>query len=259
MTEREFDGRRAIVTGGCRGIGRAIADALAAAGADVHVFDVGAEGERASLPYPLRVVDVAAAIGSLPAPATLVVNNAGITRDRSLVKMSDAEWHQVLGVNLTGAFNVIRAAAPAMIAAGFGRIVNITSINGIRGKFGQANYAAAKAGLIGLTKTAARELGPKGVTVNARRPRHGDDRAGHGPAAGCSRTGTAGNRPRPPCRAARRGRRRRVPPVRAGEDDHRPGSPRRRRTADLKRPRRTASRPKIECRKIWKRTSGRRI
>ncbi len=176
MTERELDGRLAIVTGGCRGIGRAIADALAAAGADVHVFDVGAEEERAPLPYPLRVVDVAAAdavaaaIASLPAPPTLVVNNAGITRDRSLVKMSDAEWHQVLGVNLTGAFNVIRAAAPAMIAAGFGRIVNITSINGIRGKFGQANYAAAKAGLIGLTKTAARELGPKGVTVNAVAP-----------------------------------------------------------------------------------------
>jgi acetoacetyl-CoA reductase/3-oxoacyl-[acyl-carrier protein] reductase len=84
--------------------------------------------------------------------------------------MSDADWASVLNVNLTGAFNMMRAVAPAMTAAGFGRIVNITSINGLRGKFGQANYAAAKAGLIGLTKTAAREFGKKGVTVNAVAP-----------------------------------------------------------------------------------------
>lgn len=174
MVGRELDGRLAVVTGGRRGIGRAIADTLAEAGADVHVFDV--EGDEVLLSHPVHVVDVsdaaavATAIDSLPAPVTFVVNNAGITRDRSLVKMSDAEWNQVLGVNLTGAFNMIRAAAPAMIAAGFGRIVNITSINGIRGKFGQANYTAAKAGLIGLTKTAARELGRKGITVNAVAP-----------------------------------------------------------------------------------------
>ena len=84
--------------------------------------------------------------------------------------MSDADWSAVLNVNLTGAFNMIRAVAPLMVAQGFGRIVNITSINGMRGKFGQANYAAAKAGLIGLTKTAAREFGKKGVTVNAVAP-----------------------------------------------------------------------------------------
>jgi acetoacetyl-CoA reductase/3-oxoacyl-[acyl-carrier protein] reductase len=84
--------------------------------------------------------------------------------------MSDDEWQSVLSVNLTGAFNMARALAPGMRDAGYGRIVNITSINGIRGKFGQANYSASKAGLIGLTKTLARELGPKGVTVNAIAP-----------------------------------------------------------------------------------------
>jgi acetoacetyl-CoA reductase/3-oxoacyl-[acyl-carrier protein] reductase len=100
----------------------------------------------------------------------LLVNNAGITRDRSIAKMSDADWAAVLNVNLTGAFNMIRTVAPLMARQTFGRIVNITSINGLRGKFGQANYAAAKAGLIGLTKTAAREFGPKNITVNAVAP-----------------------------------------------------------------------------------------
>ena len=108
--------------------------------------------------------------------ASLLVNNAGITRDRSMTKMSDADWAAVLDVNLTGAFNMIRAVAPSMAAHGFGRIVNITSINGLRGKFGQANYAAAKAGLIGLTKTAAREFGKKGDHRQCGRSRHGDDR-----------------------------------------------------------------------------------
>lgn len=170
-----FAGHRAIVTGGCRGIGRAIADALADAGAEVDVFDVD-EPQGEEFPHRFTRVNitdaaaVAKAVSASPTPASLLVNNAGITRDRSLQKMSDSEWASVLDVNLTGAFNMIRAVAPAMIANGFGRIVNITSINGLRGKFGQANYAAAKAGLIGLTKTAAREFGKKGVTVNAVAP-----------------------------------------------------------------------------------------
>ncbi len=105
-----------------------------------------------------------------PQAPTLLVNNAGITRDRTIAKMNDADWAAVLNVNLTGTFNMIRAVAPRMAEQRFGRIVNITSINGLRGKFGQGNYAAAKAGLIGLTKTAARELGPKGITVNAVAP-----------------------------------------------------------------------------------------
>lgn len=170
----DFEGRVAVVTGGARGIGLAITRALLRRGAKVHVFDM-APGEGADA-YHFHKVDiadsasVAHAVAQLTGQAALLVNNAGITRDRSVVKMTDDEWRSVLSVNLTGAFNVVRALAPAMRDAGYGRIVNITSINGIRGKFGQANYSASKAGLIGLTKTLARELGPKGVTVNAVAP-----------------------------------------------------------------------------------------
>ena len=172
----DFSGHRALVTGASRGIGRAIADALATAGAQVHGFDVNDPDEADGPQHQFARIDVAdaeavkGAVAQLPSAPTLLVNNAGITRDRSLMKMSDAEWAAVIAVNLTGAFNMIRAVAPLMTAQGFGRIVNIASINGLRGKFGQANYAAAKAGLIGLTKTAARELGSKGVTVNAVAP-----------------------------------------------------------------------------------------
>ncbi|MDE2135281.1 MAG: SDR family oxidoreductase [Alphaproteobacteria bacterium] len=171
-----FHDHLAIVTGGSRGIGRAIADALDEAGAQVHVFDVGEPERLEGFPHCFVRVDIAdsnavtAAVAELPKVPTLLVNNAGITRDHSIAKMSDAEWAAVLNVNLTGAFNMIRAVAPLMARQEFGRIVNITSINGMRGKFGQANYAAAKAGLIGLTKTAAREFGKKGITVNAVAP-----------------------------------------------------------------------------------------
>ncbi len=167
-----FAGRLALVTGGARGLGRCIADSLAARGASVHVFDVG----DATGPFVFHRVNVAdpaavsAAVEGLPAPPALLVNNAGITRDRSLLKLSDAEWRDVLEVNLTGAFWVLRAVARRMAQAGFGRVVNVSSINARRGKFGQANYVASKAGLLGLTTTAARELGPKGITVNAVAP-----------------------------------------------------------------------------------------
>jgi len=170
-----FATQKALVTGGSSGIGRAIAQMLQEAGAEVHIFDL-VEGDLDPAVGHFHQVDIgdpesiATAVAALPDDLTLLVNNAGITRDRTIAKMSDSEWQSVIDTNLNGAFYLIRALMPRMRELGRGRIVNITSINGIRGKFGQANYSAAKAGLIGLTKSAARELGAKGVTVNAVAP-----------------------------------------------------------------------------------------
>jgi len=170
-----FANKKALVTGASAGIGYAIARMLEKSGAEVHVFDL-TENRQLGSPGVFHQLDISdpeqvrAAVSSLPPDLSLLVNNAGITRDRSLARMSDTEWQQVIDVNLSGAFHVIRALVPAMRELGNGHIVNIASINGLRGKFGQANYCAAKAGLIGLTKTAARELGPKGITVNAVAP-----------------------------------------------------------------------------------------
>ena len=172
----QLDGKLALVTGAARGLGRAMADALAAAGAGVHVIDVAPDEEGGCGAHVFHRADitdmgeVSAALEAIGAAPDILVNNAGITRDRTLMKMSAQEWRQVLDVNLTGAFNLIHAVAPGMVARGGGAIVNITSINGIRGKIGQGNYAASKAGLIGLTRSAARELGRKGITVNAVAP-----------------------------------------------------------------------------------------
>ena len=171
-----LSGRTAIVTGAARGIGAAIARRMHEAGAIVHGIDAEPPRQTPQHCASLRQVDitdgraVAAAVEEIGSRATVLVNNAGITRDRSLLKMSEEEWRAVLDVNLTGAFTMIRAVAPGMAAAGGGAIINITSINGLRGKFGQANYAASKAGLIGLTKTAARELGRRRIRVNAVAP-----------------------------------------------------------------------------------------
>lgn len=170
----DLKSRVAIVTGGARGIGLAIVEALAADGLIVHAIDMaepegglpeGAVFHKADITDPAAVT---AAVGQIGTQVSVLVNNAGITRDRTLMKMSDAEWSDVVSVNLTGAFNMMRAVAPLM--AGRGAIINVTSINGLRGKIGQANYSASKAGLIGLTKAAARELGRKGITVNAVAP-----------------------------------------------------------------------------------------
>jgi len=178
MAERlnasDLSGKRAIITGGARGIGRAIADRFAAAGAEVHVFDLDEAADGAPFTFHnVNVADaqaVAAAVDALPGAAAILVNNAGITRDRSLMKMSDADWADVIAVNLTGAFNMIRAVAPGMAAAGGGRIVNVTSINGLRGKFGQANYAASKAGVIGFSKSIAKEVGSRSIRCNTIAP-----------------------------------------------------------------------------------------
>lgn len=183
-----LEGKNAIVTGGSLGIGRAIAVALAEAGANVAlnyrrhdteakqvVAEIEALGRRglavqadvASFDSAQAMVDtVAEAFGGLH----ILVNNAGINRDGVIWKMTEEMWDEVLATDLKGYFNYIRAAAPLMRDQKWGRIINITSINGLRGKFGQSNYSAAKAGIIGLTKAVARELGRSQVTVNAVAP-----------------------------------------------------------------------------------------
>lgn len=173
----DLTGKTAWVTGASRGIGRACAELLARHGARVVGLDL-------SIPEPspcpvFRQLDVAdaAAVRACTADLAggglapdLLVNNAGVTRDGVLWKLSDDDWAGVLRVNLDGAFYLTRATAPLMRERGGGVIVNIASINGERGKFGQSNYSASKAGLIGFTKAAARELGRFGVRVNAVSP-----------------------------------------------------------------------------------------
>lgn len=184
----DLQGHAALVTGAGRGIGAAIARALAARGADVALVDLGQLDAAETLSAELRAAgrqavalradvasfadaedSVTAAVRALGRLDVLVCN-AGITRDAASWKMTEADWDAVIDVNLKGAFSFCRAAAPLMRAQKSGRIVTIASINGLRGKFGQANYSASKAGLIGLTRTLARELGPSGVTVNCVAP-----------------------------------------------------------------------------------------
>ncbi len=177
----------AIVTGAARGIGREIALELAGCGADVAVVDIKAElaGEtvalveelgRKALAYGCNVADsgeVSATVETILNDFTkidILVNNAGITRDNLLMRMTDEEWDDVLAVNLKGAFNFTRAVARPMMKQRSGRIVNVASIVGITGNAGQANYSASKAGVIALTKTAAQELAPRGINVNAAAP-----------------------------------------------------------------------------------------
>lgn len=185
--------RIALVTGASRGIGRAIARRLAApassGGQGRHVVlvsrsegplnDLKAEIEAGGGLASVRAVDVAdgatlaGAIESVVSEhgrLDILVNNAGITRDNLVLRMSDEEWDAVINTNLRSAFVAIRAAARAMMKQRFGRICNIASTSGVVGNAGQANYAAAKAGLIGLSKSVARELGGKGVTCNVIAP-----------------------------------------------------------------------------------------
>jgi len=184
----DLQGKVAIVTGGSMGIGHAIALDLAAHGADVainyrkhadeanavvaEIEKVGRRGlavqsDVASFADAQRMVDtVREKFGRLD----ILVNNAGVNRDGVVWKMTESQWDEVLDTNLKGYFNYIRAAAPVFKEQGSGKIVNITSINGLRGKFGQSNYSAAKAGIVGLTKAVARELGKFSVNVNAVAP-----------------------------------------------------------------------------------------
>jgi 3-oxoacyl-[acyl-carrier protein] reductase len=184
-----LDQKIAIITGGRRGIGKAIALAMAQAGAQIALVDVpsaaeeleatarevGAIGPRC-LPLAADVTDGASverafdeAVSAL-GRIDVLVNNAGITRDGLLIRMGDDDWRSVLEVNLTGAFVCTRAAAKAMIKQRSGCIINMASVVGLMGNAGQANYAASKAGLIGLTKATARELAPRGIRANAIAP-----------------------------------------------------------------------------------------
>jgi len=179
MISIDFTGSVAWVTGGASGIGRAIVGALAGAGARVVSLDVGhrdaAEADGVStVALDVRdraaVTAVTAGLASRGLEPDILVNDAGITRDRVVWKLSDEEWDAVLDVNLGGAFRMTRAAAPLMRARRSGAIVNIASINGLRGKFGQANYAASKGGLIAFTRAVAKELARERVRVNAVAP-----------------------------------------------------------------------------------------
>ncbi len=189
----DLRGCGAIVTGGATGIGRAIALELARHGADI-AFNYKDEGDgrtRAAAERTLaelRQLEVTvicrdsdvrdpSAVAAFVEEATetlgsvhVLINNAGIARDRALWRMEDEEWHDVIETNLSGAFNMIRAVAPIMRAQQHGKIVNVASVHGLRSEFGLANYASSKAGLIGLTRSAAIELGPSNVNVNAVAP-----------------------------------------------------------------------------------------
>jgi len=179
----EFEGRVAIVTGGTRGIGEAIARRLVDEGAHVTVFartvDRGQALEEEIERLTFLQADVASsrevnrAVGSVYEAhqrVDFLVNNAGITRDRLLMRMRDEDWQQVIDVNLGGAFNCIRASLRYMLRAKTGAIVNISSVIATMGNPGQTNYAASKAGLIGLTRSLAKEVAGRGIRVNAVAP-----------------------------------------------------------------------------------------
>ncbi len=183
-----FDGRVAIVTGGASGIGRACALEFARGGASVAVVDVAGEDamtEAARLirEAGARVVAFHADVSDFGKAERIVsetrvrlsgcdilVNAAGINEDAPVWKMTETQWERVLGANLKGAFNYVRAAAPVMRAQRYGKIVNVASVEAFRGRFGVSNYAASKAGLAGFTRAAAADLGREGVNVNCVAP-----------------------------------------------------------------------------------------
>jgi 3-oxoacyl-[acyl-carrier protein] reductase len=184
MISIDLTGRAAFVTGSTRGIGRAIAETLHRAGAKVAIVGRDAErakavaaalGERSAglaceVSDPAQVDAAVQAAEAALGPLDILVNNAGLTRDQLLLRMSEADWDTVLDANLKGAFLTMRAVTKGMMKRRSGRIVNITSIVGLIGNKGQANYAASKAGLIGLTKSVAKEYASRGILANCVAP-----------------------------------------------------------------------------------------
>ncbi|MBB6675486.1 3-oxoacyl-[acyl-carrier-protein] reductase [Cohnella nanjingensis] len=188
MAQWDLTGKTALVTGASRGIGRAIAIALAEAGADVAVNYAGSEAAAAETAKAIvalgrRAILVQANVGKAAefdamvqttlesfGKLDILVNNAGITRDNLIMRMKEEEFDAVIETNLKGVFNGIKAVTRPMMKQRAGRIINISSVVGVLGNAGQANYVAAKAGVIGLTKSAARELSSRGITVNAVAP-----------------------------------------------------------------------------------------
>ena len=181
----DLSGMTALVTGASGGLGSAIAKALAGQGARLAVSGSNVEklenfrsslgGEHVALPCNLSdaaAVDqlVPQAVEALGGKLDILINNAGVTRDNLLMRMKDEEFEEVIRINLEAAFRLMRAAARPMMKARFGRIVSITSVVGVTGNPGQANYVASKAGLIGMTKAVAQELASRGITVNAVAP-----------------------------------------------------------------------------------------
>lgn len=183
-----LNGKFAIVTGASRGIGRAIALTLAQKGAGVAVNYASSQGAalevverireaggralavRADVSVPDEAAGLVKAAGAEFGRVDILVNNAGITRDNLILRMKDEDWDAVLQTNLKGAFNCTRAVARGMVKNHYGRIINISSVVGLTGNSGQANYCAAKAGLLGFTKAMAKELGSRSITVNAVAP-----------------------------------------------------------------------------------------
>ncbi len=180
---RELEGAVAVITGGFRGIGMATAKQLTAAGAILALLDLdepGREAAEAELPGARgyicdvtkqeQVNETVAAITSDVGSIAVLVNNAGVTRDNLLLRMKDEEWDLVLDVNLRGTFNMTRSVIKGMVKQRSGSIINLASVVGVMGNAGQANYASAKAGIIGFTKAVAKELAHRGVRSNAVAP-----------------------------------------------------------------------------------------
>lgn len=184
---KRLEDKVSIITGGAQGIGKAAVKKFASEGSAVVIWDINEEkanntiselsnlsGRIDFIPVDIKIYDsvqsAAKSVYDKYKRIDILINNAGITRDSTLLKMTPEQWQQVIDINLSGVFNCTKAVAPFMVENKYGRIVNTSSVVGLYGNFGQTNYVAAKSGIIGMTKVWARELGRKGINVNAVAP-----------------------------------------------------------------------------------------